>query len=74
MEVRDEIIGFDLVVFDIVYYVGLCIVLLLCTHGFSLGRTKLHKQKGQERDGTACRVDHNAFGMKLDNNCLELSL
>lgn len=28
--------------FFLVYHIGLLIVLLLCTHGFSLGRTKLY--------------------------------
>ena len=46
-EVGNERIGVDVFGIHFVDNVWLGVVLLFCTHGFSLGRTKLHKQGGR---------------------------
>jgi len=50
-KVRNEGIGIDIFGVHVVDDIGLGVVLLFCTHGFSLGRTKLHKRgrRGMER-------------------------
>jgi len=59
-----EIVGVRVIAVDVIDHIGLGVVLLFCTHGLSLGRTKLHKEERNERNGTACRVGHNASEMK----------
>jgi hypothetical protein len=72
-EVRYEVVGVNIITVDIVEHICLRVVLLFCTHEISLGRTKLHKQGRNQRNGAACRVGHNASEMKPDSSSLELS-
>jgi len=67
-EIRDEIVRFDLVAVVVFKHVGLRIVLLICTHGLSLGRTKLYYNWEGKRNGTACRVGHSASEKMLDSS------
>ena len=70
-EVWNKAVGVDVVAIHVVEHIGLRIVLLFCTHGLSLGRTKLHRQeRGKKRNGSACRVENNASGTKLDSSSL----
>jgi len=50
-EIRNEGIGFCVVGFHVIEHVCWCVVLLGCTHEISLGRTKLHMQKGKRKTG-----------------------
>ena len=59
----------------IVEHVGMRIVLLFCTHGINLGRTKLYrKKKGEGLGGSACRVARNGSERETGSSSFENSL
>jgi len=55
-EIRYEAVGIDVVAVHVVHEISLRIVLLLCTHGISLGRTKLHKQGKKKGRGQLAQL------------------
>jgi len=67
-EIGNETVRLKPVSLDVVDHVVLRIVLLICTHGLSLGRTKLHYENAKRGGGTACRVDHSASEKKADSS------